>query len=105
MDLCPWLVQEDFKEGVMGKQFSIGIYFSALRQSVFGAEQRDNMALVISEENKDRLLEDFCKQESVVSINLGNGAVRYVNARNILYIEVAEFVRNTESAEVVDDDK
>lgn len=88
----------------MGKQFSVGIFFSAMR-SMFGAELRDNMSLVISEENKDRLLEDFCKQESVVSVNLSSGAVRHVNARNILYIEVAEIVTNTESAEVVDDDK
>lgn len=107
MGLCLWLVQEDFKEVEVEveKQFSVGIYFSALRQSVFGAEQRDNMALVLTEENKDRLLEDFCKQGSVVSVTLGTGAVRHVNARNILYIEVAEIAtRDVTVVEVSDEE-
>jgi len=86
----------------MEKHFSVNVYFSVPKRTAFGVDTHESMALLISEANKERLLEDFNEQENVMAVNLGDGTVRYVNTKNILFIDVSEVVSRAENLAVLD---
>lgn len=80
------------------KSFSVKIYFNKQESNMFGLTNSSTV-LVIPESVKDQILEEFKNQNSILTIgysdNVGVGVatlIRYVNCRNILYIDVAENV-------------
>lgn len=72
------------------KQFQVKIGFDKPDSSPFGGVSFANTTLLVGEGIKNTILDHFNKQDSVISIQLGEGLVRHVNSRNILYIDVTE---------------
>ena len=77
-------------------KYRIDIHFRLAGSSLANVGGNDSMLLLVDAGVKDRLLECFNQQDSVVSVDLGNGIMRHINTRNILYIDVLEFLDNQE---------
>ena len=72
------------------KQFQVKILFDRQESNCFGGVGAQRVTLLIDEEVKNTVLDHFFKQESVLTVTLSDGSTRYINTRNILYIDVTE---------------
>lgn len=76
------------------KQFQVKILFDRQESNRFGGVGAQGVTLLIDEEVKNTVLDHFFKQESVLTIMLSDCSTRYINTKNILYIDVTEVTEN-----------
>lgn len=70
------------------KSFGLTIYFDKKERSVInGLDSFGATSVIVSEEIKDLIINQFVKMETVISFEL-SGITRHINTRNILYIDV-----------------
>lgn len=79
------------------RQFRIDIWFDKPEATLFGSLTNTHLALVLGESQKDKVLEQFFKQEGVLTITMSDGKVRHLNSKNILIIDEEEIVEKVET--------
>lgn len=72
------------------KQFQVKILFDRQESTVFGGVGAQGVTLLLDETVKNTVLEHFIKQDSVITVTMSDFSTRYVNTRNILYVDVTE---------------
>lgn len=77
------------------KKFNVKVAFDKAESNMFGGLSNSVTVLIVPESVKDQLLKEFKNQDSVIAVRLaadskGFEPTRYINCRNILYIEVVE---------------
>ena len=77
------------------KSISLIIYFDRLESSAFGGVNAQLLRLLLPEEEANKVIEQFKSQEGILSVNLGDGRWRHINAQNILYIDEQEVIEET----------
>lgn len=82
------------------KQFQVKILFDRQESNIFGGLGAQGVTLLIDEEVKNTVLDHFLKQESVLTITLSDLSTRYINTKNILYIDVTEVAGEGEKSDV-----
>lgn len=83
------------------KNYKIKIYFHSGQSDLFGYSG-DCVECIVTEENKDKILVMLAEDEKEVKllgINMQEGGmgIRYINMRNVLYIDVKEVEDEKES--------
>lgn len=76
------------------KQFQVKILFDRQESNAFGGVGAQGVTLLLDESVKNTALDHFIKQESVITVTLSDFSTRYINTRNILYIDVTEAVED-----------
>lgn len=72
------------------KKFKVVISFDKPESNLFGGYGFQSVTVVVSEETKDKILTEFFEQKSVLTVYMTDSAIRYLNTRNILCIDVSE---------------
>lgn len=72
------------------KQFQVKILFDRQESTVFGGVGAQGVTLLLDETVKNTVLEHFIKQDSVITVTMSDFSTRYINTRNILYVDVTE---------------
>lgn len=72
------------------KQFKVDVLFDKKESTVFGGLGAQSLTLLLPESVKNTVIDHFLKQESVLTVTMSDLSTRYINTRNILYIDVTE---------------
>ena len=72
------------------KKFYVRILFDRQESNTFGGVGAQGVTLLLDESVKDTVVDHFVKQESVITVTLSDFSTRYINSRNILYIDITE---------------
>jgi hypothetical protein len=82
------------------KQFQVKILFDRQESNLFGGLGAQGVTLILDEPTKNTVLDHFLKQESVLTVTLNDFSTRYINTKNILYIDVTEAASEGEKSDV-----
>lgn len=74
----------------MERIFRVVISFDNTEANVFGGVGHQSVVVNVPETVKDEIITEFIQQNSVITVNMSDSSVRYLNARNILCIDVSE---------------
>ena len=72
------------------KKYRVLISFDKPESNLFGGLGYQSVVVVVSESVKDTIVDEFMEQRSVITVNMQDSTVRYLNTRNILCIDVSE---------------
>lgn len=75
----------------VNRVFSLQVMFDR-KEMMFSSLNAQGVNLVVSEEVKNKVLEQFHNHDGVISVQLSDGLVRHINVDNILYIDEKEIV-------------
>ena len=76
------------------KQFQLVIGFDKVEADMFGGLRTGTVALRVSEEVKNQVLEVFNSGSKTISVTVPGGVI-HLNCRNILYISEKEIPMNS----------
>lgn len=74
------------------KNFKVTIVFETQESNIFGGLSKSTLTLAVDEDTKSRIVDEFLNDQKNITINLFNGVIRYVNTKNILYIDTVEII-------------
>ena len=77
--------------------YSVIISFDTVEHnSLFGVGGYARLSFSVNEETKNVVIEAFQSGNSIIPINVDANTVRYVNMKNVLYIDVKEQKEETD---------
>lgn len=82
----------------INKVFQLAIMFDRKEGSPFGGLNSQSVTVVVSEEVRNRVMDQYYNREGILSVQLGSGTVRHINVANILYIDETEIVNVKENS-------
>ena len=68
--------------------YQVMIYFDKIENSVFGNLRAQTMQLLLPKSEADKLVEMYLEHAGILTINMPDQSVRYVNFNQILYLDV-----------------
>ena len=74
------------------KNFKVSIVFEAQESNIFGGLSKSTLNLAIDQETTEKLINEFLEDQKNIVIKLSNGVTRYLNTKNILYIDTVEII-------------
>ena len=57
--------------------------------SLFGGSYYGAMKLTVTEDAKNKIINAFSKGDQHIAINIGNDTIRYLNMKNVMFIDVS----------------
>ena len=79
--------------------FRLSITFDKKDSNMFGGLSNQSVVIDVSEDIRNRLIDQFHSQDGTLSVSLESGITRHINVRNILYIDDVE-IKELKSEEV-----
>lgn len=74
------------------KNFKVTITFETQESNIFGGLSKSTLNLAIDQETTEKLVNEFLEDQKNIVIKLPNGVTRYLNTKNILYIDTVEII-------------
>jgi len=74
------------------KNFKVSIVFETQESNIFGGLSKSTLNLAIDQETTEKLVNEFLEDQKNIVIKLPNGVTRYLNTKNILYIDTVEII-------------
>lgn len=72
------------------KMYQLTIAFDRQESGIFGGISAQSVHIVVPESVKNQVIQHFEDQHSVLAVTMQDNSTRYINTRNILFIDVVE---------------